>query len=161
MHSPRLKNQHSLFHKVKAMALVRKGLALRNNFLEHEVREMNKPLKKQGITPRRVTKSEKYPFEIYVDPIDINCQHCGSARSGSTVKPACKPKLSIQVVETATQTESDSEGTSDLKALLCNENPPEKYWEELAEQRRLALKETLDENQQVGFVSCFTTYLVV
>lgn len=29
------------------------------------------------------------------------------------------------------------------------ENPPEDYWKDLAEQRRIALSETLDENKQL------------
>ena len=37
-----------------------------------------------------------------------------------------------------------------LRILFCYvEIPPLEYWKELAEQRRLALVETLDENEQV------------
>ncbi|KAA0183506.1 hypothetical protein FBUS_10883 [Fasciolopsis buskii] len=131
------------------MAALRKGLKLRNNILDHETREISKPLKNQAAPPKRVTKLEKCPFEIYVDPVEISCQHCGSVRNGSATKPTSKPKLCIQTAEIAIQTESHSQDAGDLKALLCSENPPESYWEQIAEQRRVALKETLDENREL------------
>ena len=36
-----------------------------------------------------------------------------------------------------------------LHDLCLSENPPEEYWRVLAEQRRLALAETLEENEQL------------
>ena len=37
-------------------------------------------------------------------------------------------------------------------SVFCIENPPEKYWEIMAEKRRVALAETLKENMEVCFV---------
>jgi len=52
--------------------------------------------------------------------------------------------LFLQVKNVATQTPSH-----DAAELMCSEEPTEKYWELLAEQRRKALKEALEENEKV------------
>ena len=40
----------------------------------------------------------------------------------------------------------------DSFGIFCIENPPEKYWEIMAEKRRVALVESLKENMEVYFV---------
>ncbi|CAH8628119.1 unnamed protein product [Schistosoma margrebowiei] len=82
------------------------------------------------------------PFIIFQDPIQAHCQHCGALRSKS--KEDQHPNSPKEFKETASQVE-----VIDLNAWLCSEHPPEKYWETIAEQRRVALKETLDENLEL------------
>lgn len=40
---------------------------------------------------------------------------------------------------------------------MCSETPSEKYWELLAEERRKALHEALDENKMVIFMTIFAS----
>ena len=39
--------------------------------------------------------------------------------------------------------------------MMTKEDPTERYWEELAEERRVALEETLKENEEVSTVELY------
>lgn len=45
--------------------------------------------------------------------------------------------------------------------VFCIENPPEKYWEIKAEERRVALAEALKENEEVYFVVVMVVFEMV
>ncbi|CAH8435088.1 unnamed protein product [Dicrocoelium dendriticum] len=127
------------------MATVRKGLSLHNNVVEHFPQEGSKfPSKKLSSLskPATLKKPEcKMPFSIYRDTVESPCRFCGSVVLDTDKSLTRK---SPEVVSTEVQT-SDA----DIKEWLCGANPPENYWEELAERRRVALKETLDENREL------------
>ncbi|CAH8863689.1 unnamed protein product [Trichobilharzia szidati] len=131
------------------MEVQRRGLRLLNTY---EPVELKKTVTKPGVsthskpspvaTVRKPVKTANQPkilkFPVYVDPVEDKCQHCGSLRlkvPGEQVKET--KEMSVQVNRT------------DLNELLCSVNPPSDYWECLAEERRVALKEALDENKQL------------
>ena len=68
----------------------------------------------------------------------------GLRRDSTSVPPAIKPKTT----ETATQTEQRLEDSIHYR-MCTQEEPPVEYWQEMAEQRRLALAQTLQENEQL------------
>ncbi|KAH8862523.1 geminin-like [Schistosoma japonicum] len=114
----------------------RRGLRLLNTFEDVELKKKQSLVSKKpaSICAKNVVKKP--------DPVEIYCQHCGSLRSKSSADHISKSLKEYK--EIATQVED-----VDLSALLCSEHPPEKYWETIAEQRRVALKETLDENMEL------------
>jgi len=61
-----------------------------------------------------------------------------------TVSPSKSPKLD------RSPEEADEENDStDVVSWMTAENPPEEYWKVLAEQRRIALEESLQENEEL------------
>ncbi|KER30665.1 hypothetical protein T265_13121 [Opisthorchis viverrini] len=125
------------------MATVRKGLALRNNIVEHLSKEPTKAsVKKSPVTKPTVSAKTgpKVPFKIFEDPVSANCQHCGSERR----KPSLPCRERVSTTSVGVQA-----CDTDIREWLCAEKPTEGYWEELAERRRVALKETLDENREL------------
>ncbi|RTG90289.1 uncharacterized protein DC041_0009915 [Schistosoma bovis] len=131
----------------------RRGLRVLNTSEHIEPKKTQLPVeKKPGIVPAKHYVKEPIankpvvnkvaPFIIFQDPIETHCQHCGALRSKSQKDQHLNP--SKEYKETAIQVE-----VIDLNAWLCSEQAPEKYWETVAEQRRVALKETLDENLQL------------
>ncbi|CAL8100523.1 unnamed protein product [Calicophoron daubneyi] len=132
------------------MTSVRKGLCLRNSLLEEREMKPVKNLVKKPLavyTKQSINCSEpaKIPFKIYEDPIQPRCQHCGAERIRQDYQTG-SAKHKIEQISCGVQT-SDTSG--DLKEWLCSDNPPDGYWKELAESRRVALKETLDENKEL------------
>ncbi|CAI2733312.1 unnamed protein product [Schistosoma spindalis] len=134
------------------MEFQRKGLRLLNTFEHIEPKKTQLSVEKKPgiITVKHFVKkpiankpvvNKVAPFIIFQDPVEIHCQHCGALRSKSQKDHPNPPK---EYKETASQVED-----IDLNAWLCSEHPPEKYWETIAEQRRVALKETLDENMEL------------
>ncbi|BHF76766.1 hypothetical protein SprV_0501986500 [Sparganum proliferum] len=86
------------------------------------------------------TKLKKRPnkLTIFKDPPSIACPHCGHRKS----------KQDSSVATKTTSSQTDRSG-SPLCEWLCSERPPIEYWMELAEQRRQALTETLEENKEL------------
>ncbi|CAH8560772.1 unnamed protein product [Schistosoma turkestanicum] len=135
------------------MEVQRRGLRLLNSHEHIESKKVQpsvvknpgiilaKQYAKKPVSSKSVV-NKAAPFIIFQDPIEIRCQHCGALRS----KIAQDQPLSFskECREIATQSED-----TDLDTWLCSERPPEKYWEALAEERRVALKETLDENMEL------------
>ncbi|KAK4475996.1 hypothetical protein MN116_000667 [Schistosoma mekongi] len=135
------------------MEVQRRGLRLLNTSEDLELKKKQPMVpKKPGIicaknvikkpVDKKPVVNRVAPFIIFQDPVEIHCQHCGSLRSKSSRDHISQSLKEYK--ETATQVED-----TDLSALLCSEHPPEKYWETIAEQRRVALKETLDENMEL------------
>ncbi|KAF5401846.1 Geminin [Paragonimus heterotremus] len=120
------------------MTTVRKGLSLRNHFVEPGSKEHVKAVLRKSpmVTkqPEQTKADKKLPFQIYEDSAQFECQHCGSTRNNP------------QVISVSCGVQTSN---VDIREWLCGENPPENYWEELAERRRVALKETLDENKEL------------
>nr|CAH8863564.1 unnamed protein product [Trichobilharzia regenti] len=131
------------------MEVPRRGLRLLNTYGPVELK---KTVTKPGVnthskpspvgTVQKPVKTANQPkilkYPVYVDPVEDKCQHCGSQRpkkSGEQVKET--KEMSVQVNRT------------DLNELLCSVDPSSEYWESIAEERRVALKETLDENKQL------------
>ncbi|CAH8647253.1 unnamed protein product [Schistosoma rodhaini] len=135
------------------MEVQRKGLRLLNTFEPVEPKKTQlsvekkpglihtKPFVKKPIVNKSAV-NKVAPFIIFQDPVEVHCQHCGALWSKS--QKDLSPNPSKEYKETASQVED-----VDLNAWLCSEHPPENYWETIAEQRRVALKETLDENMEL------------
>nr|CDS18324.1 geminin [Echinococcus granulosus] len=132
------------------MLVHRKGLSVRVNSVG---RSENKELKKHvndkeaimeidnkengGIPLKKTTNAPS--LTIYKDNMSSFCQHCGAKRSGDG-KAEEKACASTQTTEAA---------PVNVKEMLSSETPPVEYWVDLAEQRREALVETLDENKEL------------
>ncbi|OON14515.1 hypothetical protein X801_09693, partial [Opisthorchis viverrini] len=99
-------------------------------------------VKKSPVTKPTVSAKTgpKVPFKIFEDPVSANCQHCGSERR----KPSLPCRERVSTTSVGVQA-----CDTDIREWLCAEKPTEGYWEELAERRRVALKETLDENREL------------
>uniref|UniRef100_A0A915EYG4 Geminin n=1 Tax=Echinococcus canadensis TaxID=519352 RepID=A0A915EYG4_9CEST len=136
------------------MLVHRKGLSVRVNSVG---RSENKELKKEpvkhvndkeaimeidnkengGIPLKKTANAPS--LTIYKDSMSSFCQHCGAKRSGDG-KSEEKAYASTQTTEAA---------PVNVKEMLSSETPPIEYWMDLAEQRREALVETLDENKEL------------
>ncbi|KAF7241142.1 hypothetical protein EG68_11020 [Paragonimus skrjabini miyazakii] len=123
---------------ITSMTTVRKGLSLRNHLVEPGSKEPVKAVLSKSPMgtkqPEQTKPDKKLPFQIYKDSAQFECQHCGSTRNNQ------------QVISVSCGVQTSN---VDIREWLCGENPSENYWEELAERRRVALKETLDENKEL------------
>ncbi|CAH8636174.1 unnamed protein product [Heterobilharzia americana] len=126
------------------MTTQRRGLRVLNTFEPLEAKQAHPPdTKKRGVigakAPAIVQKlindksavAKVAPFKVFWDPVENHCQHCGAARINSAQE---RNPVSVKDSKDAvTQIETD-----DLIAWLSSEDPPEDYWQVVAEQRRVA-----------------------
>ncbi|KYN27391.1 PREDICTED: geminin isoform X2 [Trachymyrmex cornetzi] len=67
-------------------------------------------------------------------------------------KNASKNQVKVTTNNKAVQTVKEEKGEIDAEDLTCTDlaGPSENYWQVLAEKRRLALKDTLEENKELA-----------
>ncbi|XP_018045721.1 PREDICTED: geminin [Atta colombica] len=67
-------------------------------------------------------------------------------------KDAFKNQVKVTTNNKAVQTVKEEKGEIDAEDLTCTDlaGPSENYWQVLAEKRRLALKDTLEENKELA-----------
>ncbi|VDD84275.1 unnamed protein product [Mesocestoides corti] len=92
---------------------------------------------RRGLSVRTVENDYLKKETLGMETSSSMCQHCGAARS------ALK---SPQQSHAATQA---PDGTAKELEMLCCEEPSVEYWKALAESRRLALVESLSENEEL------------
>ncbi|VDD77737.1 unnamed protein product [Mesocestoides corti] len=78
-------------------------------------------------------------LSIFKETSSSVCQHCGAAR------------LALKSPQQSHASTQAPDGIAKELEMLCCEEPPVEYWKELAESRRLALVESLAENEEVRF----------
>ncbi|KAL3318186.1 hypothetical protein Ciccas_003157 [Cichlidogyrus casuarinus] len=89
-----------------------------------------KQISRDGIKTSNTKLSKELPFEIFNDLGSHICSTCGVTKKGLSK-------------DSGTQTLSDA-----IQDLVADQ-PSINYWRDLAEERRIALAETLDENKEL------------
>uniref|UniRef100_A0A0X3NXK9 Geminin n=1 Tax=Schistocephalus solidus TaxID=70667 RepID=A0A0X3NXK9_SCHSO len=131
----------------------RRGLSVR---LDSHCKSIEKPFDPKSSIPEKTVDKERFATDkenenvnstlkrhpnkltIFKDSPTAVCRHCGHRKS----------KQDNPVVTTTSSSQTDRSG-SPLCEWLCSDQPPVEYWMELAEQRRQALTETLEENKEL------------
>lgn len=108
---------------------------------------------KDGLKHRDIHRREQKSSSPALPEIPVTFNKDGRLEVVSDFDTITQVEFGVQTdimecEDKAIQTETPMEESTDYR--MCTEEiPPLEYWKELAEQRRLALVETLDENEQL------------
>ncbi|GFS35723.1 uncharacterized protein NPIL_545821 [Nephila pilipes] len=105
------------------------------------------PSKSKKVTAAKKNKKQK---QSKIDSFIVEPTSCIALESVSSTILESTQKISESSVNTAEITVIPNRSVSDdAVAMLTSDHPPESYWKDLAEQRRLALEKALYENAQL------------